>query len=204
MAAQMRRLLLAALLWAAAAEAETLSYWIEPCSDEVAARSACDPRDADLAKWALDAWQHAAGPGLEFVSTGIETEARIRIYWLDKRPQLYGDTRMGYLNGKLTWDIEVQPDLSQFGPDIAAAGQTDRLFRDTVVYLTCLHEAGHVLYLPHTDDFEDIMYSFQYGGDILEYFSRYRRKLQERSGIREHAGISEAERKRVASQYAGR
>jgi hypothetical protein len=194
-----------AALWAMAAPAaETYSYWIQPCSEEVAARSACVAGDSELARWALDAWQQAAGPTLQFVVTDSRLDARIRIYWLDKRPQLYGETQVVYLNGKRSWDIDVQPDLSQFGPRIAAAGRNDKLFRDTVVYLTCLHEAGHVLALPHTADFGDIMYSFQYGGDVLEYFNRYRRTLEARSGIRTHSGISEAERKRVAGIYAGR
>jgi hypothetical protein len=201
--------MLGATLWPtlgamAAPGAETYSYWIEPCSEDVAARSACVAGDSELARWALDAWQQAAGPALQFVATDSRIDARIRIYWLDKRPQLYGETQVVYLNGKRSWDIDVQPDLSQFGPRIAAAGQNDRLFRDTVVYLTCLHEAGHVLSLPHTADFADIMYSFQYGGDVLEYFSRYRRTLEARSGIRAHSGISEAEQKRVARIYAGR
>ena len=52
----------------------------------------------------------------------------------------------------------------------------DRLLRDAIVYLTCLHESGHALGLSHTAVFADIMYSFQYGGDIEEYFGRYRRK----------------------------
>jgi hypothetical protein len=201
----MRWLALAAVLWGMAAPAaEVYNYWVQPCSGDVAARSACDAGDAELARWALEAWQQAAGPGLRFVAVDGQIEARIRVYWLDKRPQLYGDTRMVYLNGKRGWDIEVNPDLSQFGPRIAAAAQSDKLFRDTVVYLTCLHEAGHVLALPHTADFGDIMYSFQYGGDVLEYFNRYRRTLEARSGIRTHSGISEAERKRVAGIYAGR
>jgi hypothetical protein len=104
-----------------------------------------------------------------------------------------------FLNGKRVRIIQVQPDLSQFGPRMGAAGRNDKLFRHTVVYLTCLHETGHVLALPHTDDFADVMYSFQYGGDVLEYFNQYRRPLRERSDIRAHSGISETDRKRVAA-----
>ncbi len=33
------------------------------------------------------------------------------------------------------------------------------------------------------------MYSFGYGGDILEYFARYRRKLSARQDIRKNPGI---------------
>jgi hypothetical protein len=207
----MKRLGAACVLWAmlagaasAAPAAEVYSYWIQPCTKDVAARSGCDAADPELARWALEAWQKAAGSGLQFVTADGEDHARICIYWLGRRPQLYGDAHQEFLNGRRVWVLEVQPDLSQFGPRIAAAGEKDRLFRETVVYLTCLHEIGHALYLPHTDDFADIMYSFQFGGDVVEYFSRYRRVLKARPDIREHAGISAADGKRVASLYAGR
>ena len=78
----------------------------------------------------------------------------------------------------------------------------DSLMRDVIVYLTCLHETGHALGLRHTDVFEDIMYSFQYGGDIPEYFGRYRRKIQSREDISKNAGMSEADRKHLAAALA--
>ncbi len=81
----------------------------------------------------------------------------------------------------------------------AIDAQADKLLRDAIVYLTCLHETGHALGLPHTASFDDIMYSFQYGGDIPEYFARYRRKLHTRADIRKNSGLSEADRKTIAS-----
>jgi hypothetical protein len=197
-----------ALLWAIAAgpapAAEVYSYWIQPCTGDVAARSGCDQADPELGRWALEAWQKAGGSGLRFAAAAEEQDARVRIYWLGRTPQLYGDAHVVFLDGKRVWVIEVQPDLSQFGPRLAATGENDKLFRDTVVYLTCLHEIGHVLALPHTADFMDIMYSFQFGGDVLEYFNRYRRALKARADIREHSGISGGDRDRLVRQYAGR
>lgn len=197
----------ACLLWAfvarSASAAEVYSYWIQPCAEEVAARSGCHAADPELARWAVDAWQKAAGSGLRFAPSEGQGDARICIYWLGRKPQLYGDAHVEFLNGKRVWVIDVQPDLAQFGPRIGAAGRNDQLFRDTVVYLTCLHEMGHVLALSHTADFADVMYSFQYGGDVLEYFSRYRRTLESRSDIRTHSGISEADRTRAARLHAG-
>ena len=73
----------------------------------------------------------------------------------------------------------------------------DRLLRDAIVYLTCLHETGHALGLPHTAEFSDIMYSFQYGGNIPEYFARYRRKLRTREDIGKNSGLSEADRRNL-------
>jgi hypothetical protein len=194
------------LLWAMAAAllpaAEVYTYWIQPCTQDVAARSGCEAADPELALWALEAWQKAAGPGLRFVPAGSQNEARVRIYWLGERPQLYGEARPIYINGQRGASIEVQPDPAQLGPQIADAARNDKLFRDTIVYLTCLHETGHGIGLEHTASFADIMYSFQYGGDVLAYFNRYRRMLKERPDIRTHAGISEADRARAASRYA--
>jgi hypothetical protein len=70
----------------------------------------------------------------------------------------------------------------------------DHLLRDAIVYLTCLHETGHAIGLMHTAVFEDIMYSFQYGGDITGYFARYRRLLKIREDIQSNSGLSPADR----------
>jgi predicted Zn-dependent protease len=56
-----------------------------------------------------------------------------------------------------------------------------------------LHELGHAFGLRHTADDRDIMYSFQYGGDIVEYFSRYRRRIAARADISSHSGLSDAD-----------
>ena len=181
-------MILAALLLA-----QTWTYWVQPCTSRLARVSGCASGDLELAHWALDAWQRASRGRLSFTPADREEQARIRIYWAHGRLGLYGETRAVEVEGAVGAEIYVRPDLSGLGPEIATAGRTDRLFRDTVVYLTCLHESGHALGLPHTAKFADIMYSFQYGGDILEYFSRYRRALRKREDIRGHAGMSTAD-----------
>jgi hypothetical protein len=105
------------------------------------------------------------------------------------------------VEGKRGAAIYVNPDISELGEEIHAEAGKDPLLREAIVYLTCLHESGHALGLSHTGKFEDIMYSFGYGGDIPKYFHRYRRLLQEREDIRSHSGLSEYDRKRLLDLF---
>jgi len=54
----------------------------------------------------------------------------------------------------------------------------------------------------HTSDFRDIMYFFGFGGDIVEYFERYRRQLHNRTDIGAVAGMSDADVRRLRAMYA--
>jgi hypothetical protein len=143
----------------------------------------------ELAAWALETWQAASHGELAFSRVQEMKRARIRVYWASARQGLYGETRPMQVDGRPGAEVYVQP--------APLEGKADRLLRDAVVYLTCLHESGHALGLAHTDAFDDIMYSFQYGGDIPEYFARYRRKLATRGDIRRNSGLSEADRKHL-------
>ena len=67
---------------------------------------------------------------------------------------MYGETRPMAFEGHLGAEVYVRPS------PLPVNG--DRLLRDAIVYLTCLHETGHALGLSHTAVFADIMYSFQY------------------------------------------
>lgn len=190
----MIRTFLAILALAASLRAaEEYTWWIEPCTTALAKSTACETDDPTLARWALEAWQSESAKTLVFRSAP-EEHARIRIHWAGGAVQLYGETQPAVVDGKRGADIYVLPNLNGLGPDIAGAGREDTLFRDAVVYLTCLHEAGHALGLRHTRDFADIMYAFGYGGDIVEYFQRYRRQLRTRVDIQMRSGISDADR----------
>ena len=67
-----------------------------------------------------------------------------------------------------------------------------------------VHESGHALGLPHTRNFADIMFSFGYGGDVLDYFQRYRRLLKTWDDIPKHSGISDADRITIIGLTAAR
>jgi hypothetical protein len=136
--------------------------------------------DRELAGWAFDAWARESGGKLKFVETKVESDARIRLQWVSAREGLYGEMRRV---GTVA-TVYIIPEV---------ALQKDRLMRDAILYLTCVHELGHAIGLPHTSDFKDIMYSFGYGGDIDAYFMRYRTNLKSRADIAKFSGLSAAD-----------
>ena len=152
-------------------------------------------QDPQMAQWALEDWQRASDGKLKLERTTYRSQANIRVHWVAEAQGLYGEAR-AFQEGNLI-GAEVYVDLS-------SAARPDALLRDAIVYLTCLHETGHALGLAHTDQFPDIMYSFQFGGDIPEYFGRYRRKLSTRADIAKTSAISPNDRQRlliVLSRY---
>ena len=152
---------------------EPVTYFIA----EGSAESGFQEGDRALAEWALEAWGRQADPPVDMVP-GPETSATIRVYWVRAGAGQYGEMRRRRLEGRPTADVFVRPDTDGLGPDIARRARLDPLFRDTVVYLTCVHELGHAFGLPHTSAFADIMYSFRYGGDFVAYFMRFREQLE--------------------------
>ena len=165
--------------------AEVYTWWIEACPPETAHATGCLATDPELGRWALEAWQRESGGAIVLQKSASEEHARLRLHWANGASQLYGETEPVMVDGKRGANVYVLPSVAPGG---------DPLLRETIVYLTCLHESGHAFGLAHTRNFADIMYSFQYGGDIAAYFGRYRMLLKTRSDIAMHSGISDADR----------
>ena len=182
------------LLVGCVAQAATLRYWVEPCSKP---ESGCHAGDPELAQWAMEAWQTASAGKLTLQKIAEPDKAHIRVHWVSGNDGLFGEARPIMVDGVRGAEVYVLPAVVP--PD-----ETDALLRETIVYLTCLHETGHALGLAHTAAFADIMYSFQYGGDIPEYFARYRRQLSARSDIRKHSGMSDEDRRRLVELWAAK
>jgi hypothetical protein len=176
---------------------EVITYFVEDGKGVPGFRDS----DRELARLAFEAWSRESGGRLKFAQAAGANSALIRIHWISPNEGLYGETQRVQVNGKTGAIVNVTPQVSAQGEPIAGRAAEDALFRETIVYLTCVHELGHAIGLPHTRRFEDIMYFFGFGGDIVEYFMRYRNKLQSRSDIPKFSGLSAGDAATLRSLY---
>jgi hypothetical protein len=176
---------------------DSITYYIADGSGKTGYRSS----DRELALWALEAWRRGAAKNFR-LEAAPESRALVRLYWAEPNEGEYGEMRPLIVEGRPGAAVFIRPDVESLGPEIARRARGDVLLRDSIVYLTCLHELGHALGLTHTRDFRDIMYYFGYGGDVVEYFVRYRSQLRSRSDIAAVSGLSLADVSRIKAMYA--
>jgi hypothetical protein len=173
-----------------------VTYFIAPGEP----KSEFRPSDPELATWALRAWEKAVDGTLKFVPAG-EDEALVQVHFVGPGGGQYGEMRPLLVRGRRGAAVFIRPDTDALGPDIARIARADPLFRDSIVYLTCVHELGHALGLEHTAAYADIMFFFGYGGDIPGFFTRYRTQLKTRADIQNVSGLSTDDVRRVRLLY---
>ena len=156
--------------------------------------------DAELCAWALDDWVRHAQGRVGIVAAG-ESDALIRVYFDVLGSDRYGEMRPILVGGRRGAEVYVRPETDALGAGVGAAARADPLMRETIVYLTCLHEIGHALGMMHTDEFEDVMYFFGFGGDIAAFFGRYRERLGQRRDIADASGLSAGDIAQLAAAY---
>jgi hypothetical protein len=173
-----------------------ITYFIAEGTGEAGYRRS----DRELAQWAFEAWQRSAPTRLRLQPTTTEATALVRLYWAESNNGQVGETRPLMVEGRRGAAVYIRPDLDALGETIARRASADYLLRETIVYLTCLHELGHAFGLAHSRNFDDVMYSLKGGGDIVEYFGRYRQQLRTRNDIAATAGLSESDVRRLSAR----
>ncbi|WP_031498908.1 matrixin family metalloprotease [Bryobacter aggregatus] len=160
---------------------------------------------AELAQWAMERWAAASGGALQVKKVTTAEEAEIRFYWVDPlRRGLYGQALSFRKDGKELADVVINPSVDSLGEDMKAAVAKDPLYADVILFLTCVHESGHALGLLHTRKYEEIMYSFEHGGDFTEYFARFRRRLKTFEDIRQTSPLAPGDIVQLKWQMAQR
>ena len=90
-----------------------------------AADAEARPGDAELAVWALESWQRAAGGTLTFVRAASEDEALVRLYWAPAAGGQYGEMRPLESMAAAARPSTSGPTPRRLGDEIAARARLD-------------------------------------------------------------------------------
>jgi hypothetical protein len=123
----------------------------------------------ELVRLAMKNWSDAAEGRLRLQSVPGADASEIRVAFVSSSG-IYGET-MPRVDPNSGLIVAAQVLINADPID-------DRMLQRIVTYLTALHELGHALGLPHTDDFSTIMYRFRRIDDGPRYFGAYRRLLR--------------------------
>ncbi|MDX2154577.1 MAG: hypothetical protein SFV54_27795 [Bryobacteraceae bacterium] len=172
---------------------ERIDYWIEACRP---ATSGCAKSDIELAEWALDAWARASDGALEWQRTTSAADALLQFHWAPPKERYHGEARPFLAGNRQGSRVYIRADLSGFPGSVGERSRLDPLYRDSVIYLTCLHEIGHALGMNHALLPGPIMYN---GDRLTRVFADFRAGLRVRSDIRRSSAISAYDRNRLKS-----
>ena len=167
-----------------------IRVWIDP------ARA---PMGADgLVERAMKTWTNAAGGRFRLEKSKTSEAAAVRVRFVSGNSN-YGETlpRVDPRTGVIAEaDVLIAAD----------APAPDLIDRRIILYLTALHELGHALGLPHSDNFSAIMYRFRLPDDGERYFGAYRSLLRSIADVgTPHAtGLSMEDIERLGQLYEDR
>ncbi len=160
---------------------------------------------ADLAQWAMESWAKGSDGSLRVERVEQPDKADIIFRWVNPRRRgLYGQSMPMQRDGKVISEITINPSIESLGPDMTAAVAKDPLYGDVILYLTCVHEAGHALGPVHTRDYADIMYSFEFGGDFVAYFQRFRSRIKSFEDIGKVSALSQGDIRQIKLAVSGK
>jgi hypothetical protein len=153
--------------------------------------------DNELATWAFKEWERAAGGAIRFERITQEGFALVRLYWNGSgRGHGQMKSHIGTFRRRQAI-LSVRPDAHSRHSALGPAAAKDPLLRDTIVYLTCLHEIGHGLGLGHTSVETDVMRA----DASAENFQRSRRRLKTRADIPTVSWVSDANAAGIRQLY---
>ena len=145
--------------------------------------------------YAMKVWTDVSGRRFHLDRTS-DRDAPLRVHFI-AGDNVYGEARPRVdrpTSAIVEADVHINAGL---------AGLGDRIDQRIILYLTALHEFGHALGLPHTDDFSTIMYSFRRPNDGERYFGAYRRRLGSADvGAATATGLAPADIEALRALYA--